>query len=482
MAYSNSKSTGAAIFWRFGSMFRWVEWRDEGCLWSRWPYRRRGDGLQQMRPVLEDNIDGDSPQMLEEAVCRAARNDRGAPGKDPEISGGVECESEQIEGDQDAGEGFLAVSKVVFEIVSVGLQNVKGLVFDLPPSAAAGGQSGDGVGGDREIGDEAVVSTLAFSVEDLDGEPVDQDGIVRGAQRYGVEPAVDVGRALAAFADGLTMLLQFGALQVLGNGLMRSWLAGEDEVAAGILDGGNVRLAGKQIVTEIDRPKAGEGGAVPSQPALGGIAFAILLLRPVLRRDKFRRQGQDLLVARCDHAGTQESVEVFGAAIGTPPRRALFAFDLTRTEMLGSVQRDQHPPIQTMERCQWPRRFDRFHEQPVEYRRRSAVQHQADVVVGGDRRHAEQRLAVRPAVPLCQRLLMRQERRASHEEDRECRQTDVRHGVVAVAPPALAPVGQIGADLAQRPDHVGHGAHPAQESVIQPPHKRKPLHAVELGQ
>src|SRR3984885_4784188 len=68
------------------------------------------------------------------------------------ISGGVECESEQIEGDQDAGEGFLAVSKVVFEIVSVGLQNVKGLVFDLPPSAAAGGQSGDGVGGDREIG------------------------------------------------------------------------------------------------------------------------------------------------------------------------------------------------------------------------------------------------------------------------------------------------------------------------------------------
>src|ERR1700722_7085577 len=83
-------------------MFRWVEWRDEGCLWSRWPYRRRGDGLQQMRPVLEDNIDGDSPQMLEEAVCRGPRNDRGGPGGDPEISGGVECESEQIEGDQDA--------------------------------------------------------------------------------------------------------------------------------------------------------------------------------------------------------------------------------------------------------------------------------------------------------------------------------------------------------------------------------------------
>jgi hypothetical protein len=99
-----------------------------------------------MRPVLEDNIGGDSPQMLEEAVCRAACDDGGSPGEDPEISGGVECESEQIEGDQDAGQSFLAVPEVVFEIVTVGLEHVEGLVFDLPPSATAGGQFGDGVG------------------------------------------------------------------------------------------------------------------------------------------------------------------------------------------------------------------------------------------------------------------------------------------------------------------------------------------------
>jgi hypothetical protein len=45
-----------------------------------------------MRPVLEDNIGGDSPQMLEEAVCRAACDNGGSPREDPEISGGVECE------------------------------------------------------------------------------------------------------------------------------------------------------------------------------------------------------------------------------------------------------------------------------------------------------------------------------------------------------------------------------------------------------
>ena len=57
---------------------------------------------------------------------------------------------------------------------------------------------------------------------------------------------------------GLTMFLQFGAMQVFGNRLMRSWLAGEDEVAAGILDGGDDRLAGKQIVAEIDRPEVSD--------------------------------------------------------------------------------------------------------------------------------------------------------------------------------------------------------------------------------
>ena len=97
-----------------------------------------------------------------------------------------------------------------------------------------------------------------------------------------------------------------------------------------------------------------EAGAEPSQPALRGVAFAILLLGPVLRGDEFRRQRQDLLVARCDHAGAEEGVEVFRAAIGTPPRRTLLAFDLARTEVLGPIERDRRPPLQTLERCQWP--------------------------------------------------------------------------------------------------------------------------------
>src|SRR5208283_4604596 len=169
---------------------------------------------------------------------------------------------------------------------------------------------------DREICDEAVVvGPLSLVVEDLDGEPVDRDGVLGGAQRHCGEPAVDGGGALAAFAGGLAMLLQFGAMEIFGDGPMGSRLAGEDEVAAGVLDGGNDGLAGKQVVTKIDRPKMADRGAVPGQPAPRGVAFTVLLLRPVPRHDELRRQGQNLLVTWSDQASSQERVEVFRAAV-----------------------------------------------------------------------------------------------------------------------------------------------------------------------
>jgi hypothetical protein len=52
----------------------------------------------------------------------------------------------------------------VFEIVTVGLEHVEGLVLDLPAGAAAGGQFGDGVGRDREIRNEAVVVSALWPI------------------------------------------------------------------------------------------------------------------------------------------------------------------------------------------------------------------------------------------------------------------------------------------------------------------------------
>jgi hypothetical protein len=52
------------------------------------------------------------------------------------------------------------------------------------------------------------------------------------------------------------------------------------------------RWAGKQIVTEIDRPEVSDYGGVSGEPALRGVAFTVLLLCAVSRRDELRRQGR----------------------------------------------------------------------------------------------------------------------------------------------------------------------------------------------
>ena len=79
--------------------------------------------------MLEDHIGGDGPQMLEEAVRRAKRDDVGSPGKNDEISGGVEGEGRRAEGDEDIGDGVLAAPEAVCKVVSAGFGDVTSLVL-----------------------------------------------------------------------------------------------------------------------------------------------------------------------------------------------------------------------------------------------------------------------------------------------------------------------------------------------------------------
>src|SRR3954452_20959742 len=162
--------------------------------------------------------------MLEEAVFGTVGG--GAPGEDTEIGGGVEGEGEQVEADQEVGQGLLTVAEVVLEVVA--LEHVEGLVLDLPSGTAARGQFGDAVRGDQQVGHEGVVvGTLARAAEDLDGQPVDVHGIGGAAQRDLGEPAIDAGGLPAALDDGLPVLREVDAGEVLGDGLVRVRLAGQ---------------------------------------------------------------------------------------------------------------------------------------------------------------------------------------------------------------------------------------------------------------
>ncbi len=74
------------------------------------------------------------------------------------------------------------------------------------------------------------------------------------------------------------------------------------------------------------------------------------------------------------------------------------------------------------------------------------VQHSADVIVGRDLRHAEQRLAIRRLAPLLERALIGQKRFRLHEEQRKRRQPDVGHRIDTRLLPL---VGKAGADVVQ---------------------------------
>lgn len=114
-------------------------------------------------------------------------------------------------------------------------------------------------------------------------------------------------------------------------------------------------------------------------------------------------------MARRHDGGAQEAVEVFGAAVRTPPGRAAFAMDLARAKVLRSVQRDQRAAAEALKRRDHAFGLDRFEEQRIECRGRGAVEHQADVSIARDGGHAEQGLTVGPALSFLQRSLVREE-------------------------------------------------------------------------
>ena len=118
----------------------------------------------------------------------------------------MDGEGQQVQAHQDSGEILFPVSEAVLKVVTLVLQNVERFVRDLPPGPATGGKFDDGIGTDRQIGDEAVaIGGLAAGVDDLDLEPVDGQRIAPVAQRDILEPAIAVDEALPATLDRLLL-------------------------------------------------------------------------------------------------------------------------------------------------------------------------------------------------------------------------------------------------------------------------------------
>ncbi len=99
-----------------------------------------GEECHECVPGGEHLVFGDGAQVLEQARPGAEALPCPPPLVFGEFAGGVQGEGEQVEDDEHGGEGVLAVAEVVFEVVAVLLEDVEGLVLDLPPGAGAVGE------------------------------------------------------------------------------------------------------------------------------------------------------------------------------------------------------------------------------------------------------------------------------------------------------------------------------------------------------
>jgi hypothetical protein len=127
------------------------------------------------RPTRQDFLwHADGPQPLEEALTDH-RFPRGcSPGLVRQFADGMAGEGQQIEDRWHRRQAFFAMTEVVFKIVAFGFQNVERFVFDLPPGAAGGGECGDVLAADLQVGDEAVaISRLTVGVANFNHQPID---------------------------------------------------------------------------------------------------------------------------------------------------------------------------------------------------------------------------------------------------------------------------------------------------------------------
>ena len=134
-----------------------------------------------------------------------------------------------------------------------------------------------------------AIADFACGVEDLDFQPVDEEGVLAVAQGNVVHPAVAKVIALLAAFDRLLVGLKLDPGEVFLDQRMGGGLADEDEMSVDLAHGLAQGLAGEQVVAEIDRIELGVARPVAGQPSLGGGVLAVLLFRTVLRRNEFWR-------------------------------------------------------------------------------------------------------------------------------------------------------------------------------------------------
>src|SRR5208282_415465 len=111
-----------------------IKLHQEGVRRSRreWWWLGEGEREKQVVPGGEDQECGDRRQLVEEVVAWSKLCPCGTPKIIANVADGMDCEGEQVQGDQNGREVLFSVAEAVFEVVALVFEDVEGFVLNLP--------------------------------------------------------------------------------------------------------------------------------------------------------------------------------------------------------------------------------------------------------------------------------------------------------------------------------------------------------------
>src|SRR5271157_2860503 len=118
----------------FGGLRAWASsYIRKGVRRSRreWWWLGEGEREKQIVPGGEDQECGDRRQLVEEVVAWSKLSPCGTPKIVANVADGMDCEGEQVQGDQNGREALFSMAEAVFEVVPLVFKNVEGFVLDL---------------------------------------------------------------------------------------------------------------------------------------------------------------------------------------------------------------------------------------------------------------------------------------------------------------------------------------------------------------
>ena len=118
------------------------------------------------------------------------------------------------QGEEDEGETqlLLAMTKIMFQMISLVLERVKTFVFDFPAGATGADQEDDAIPGNEAIGDPTIgimddLVAMVVNGDDPIAQKIGKERVLGAVERDVIEPFINMGAPLFVLrAPGLELI------------------------------------------------------------------------------------------------------------------------------------------------------------------------------------------------------------------------------------------------------------------------------------